>query len=103
MYSLEHICVCCTGLAAYIAYSYFQLAELQVVKPTFAIYDSDNDALARPFLLKRFEGAASNSTSLPGGQSRWRLPEDSSGVRLHSRLPIHSTTRFVASIFWIGL
>lgn len=49
--------------------------------PTFAIYDSDNDALARPFLLKRFESAdkAANSSSLPGGPSRWKLPQDSSG------------------------
>lgn len=79
----ENVTSSVTGLAAYVSYSYLQLVGLGVVPPTFAIYDSDNDALARPFLLRRFESTenAANTTSLPGGPFRWRLPQDSSGTR----------------------
>lgn len=79
----------------YVAYAILQCAVLQP-EPYYSIYDSDNWAKARWFLLKRL-GLASgqsryfspgsdyaifNSTTIagnPGRANRWLLGQDSSG------------------------
>lgn len=79
----------------YVAYAILQCAVLQP-EPYYSVYDSDNWAKARWFLLKRL-GLASgqsryftpgsdysvfNSTTIadnPGRANRWRLSQDSSG------------------------
>lgn len=79
----------------YVAYAVLQCTILQP-EPYYSVYDSDNWARARWFLLERlglapgqprgFTPAADfaifNSTaisSIPGGANRWRLPQDTSG------------------------
>ncbi len=83
------------GLLVYVAFAVLQCVGLQP-EPYYSIYDSDNWAKARWFLLKRLGLAPGqsrtftpeadfsifNSTAIsnvPGGYNRWRLPQDTSG------------------------
>lgn len=76
------------GLALFMAYAVLQISQLGVVQQTFPIYDSDNQAVGRPFLLKRFENiAATNANSTtPGSRGRWSLNEDPSGLSVQNKL-----------------
>ncbi|KAL3162410.1 hypothetical protein ABBQ32_010081 [Trebouxia sp. C0010 RCD-2024] len=83
------------GLLVYIVYAVVQCVVLQP-EPYYGVYDCDNWARARWFLLKRLglapdqsadftpDGFAMfNSThipNVPGGANRWRLPQDTSGA-----------------------
>ena len=86
------------GLLVYVVYAVVQCIVLQP-EPYYSIYDSNNWARARYFLLKRLglaptqpssftpgaDFAIFNSTAIwdvPGGPNRWRLPQDSSGQTL---------------------
>ena len=88
-------CFACAGLLVYVVFAVVQCALLQP-EPYYGVYDSDNWAKARWFLLKRLGldpgqpddfipgagFAVFNSThisSVPGGPNRWRLPQDTSG------------------------
>ena len=83
------------GLLVYVAFAVLQCVFLQP-EPYYSVYDSDNWAKARWFLLKRLGLAPGqsrtftpgadfsifNSTAIsnvPGGYNRWRLPQDTSG------------------------
>lgn len=88
-------CFLYAGLVIYIVYAVVQCVVLQP-EPYYPVYDSDNWARARWFLLKRLGLAPDqprdftpgagfamfNSThisNVPGGANRWRLPQDTSG------------------------
>jgi len=91
------------GLLVYVAFAVLQCTVLQP-EPYYGLYDSDNWARARWFLLKRL-GLASgqskgftpgadfsifNSTaisSVPGGPNTWRLPQDTSGQQQYCLCP----------------
>lgn len=83
------------GLLVYIVYAVVQCVVLQP-EPYYGVYDSDNWARARWFLLKRLglaPGQSADTTpgagfamfnsthisDVPGGANRWRLPQDTSG------------------------
>ncbi|KAL0047060.1 hypothetical protein WJX82_005420 [Trebouxia sp. C0006] len=85
-----------SSLLVYVAFAVLQCVGLQP-EPYYSIYDSDNWAKARWFLLKRLGLAPGqsrtftpeadfsifNSTAIsnvPGGYNRWRLPQDTSGM-----------------------
>lgn len=97
--SSPHVpCAPCAGLVVYVVYAVVQCVVLQP-EPYYGVYDSDNWAKARWFLLKRLGLAPDqpqdftpgagfaifNSThisNVPGGAHRWRLPQDTSGATL---------------------
>lgn len=85
----------CAGLVLYVAYAILQCSILHP-ESTYSVYDSDNFAKARWFLLKRLKLAQGqsrtfspgsdysifNSTMIanqPGGPNKWRLGQDPSG------------------------
>ena len=87
--------VVAAGLLVYVAFAVLQCVVLQP-EPYYSVYDSDNWAKARWFLLKRLGLAPGqsrrftpgadfsnfNSTAIsnvPGGCNIWRLPQDTSG------------------------
>jgi len=87
--------VVAAGLLVYVAFAVLQCVVLQP-EPYYSVYDSDNWAKARWFLLKRLGLAPGqsrrftpgadfsifNSTAIsnvPGGYNRWRLLQDTSG------------------------
>jgi len=89
--------VVAAGLLVYVAFAVLQCVVLQP-EPYYSVYDSDNWAKARWFLLKRLGLAPGqsrgftpgadfsifNSTAIsnvPGGYNRWRLQQDTSGKR----------------------
>ncbi|KAL0029268.1 hypothetical protein WJX79_006326 [Trebouxia sp. C0005] len=93
-------CLTCAAmilsLLVYVAFAVLQCVVLQP-EPYYSVYDSDNWAKARWFLLKRLGLAPGqsrgfmpgadfsifNSTAIsnvPGGYNRWRLPQDTSGM-----------------------
>ena len=106
---LEPSSLCCTsavvapsvcklldaGLLVYVVYTIIQCVVLQP-EQYYSVYDSNNWARARWFLLKRLGLAQGQSSSfslgadfaifnsthisnVPGGSNRWRLPQDTSG------------------------
>ena len=99
------------GLLVYILYAVVQCMVLQP-EPYYRVYDTDNWARARWFLLKRLRLAPDQSTeftpgaglavfnsthisNVPGGANRWRLPQDSSGEAAvhHTHLQCKSACR----------
>lgn len=88
-------CGCDAGILVYTAFAVLQCTVLRP-EPYYGLYDTDNWAKARWFLLKRMAVAAQepinsmpapefgifNSTAIsdsPGGPNRWRLSQDTSG------------------------
>ncbi|KAK9807795.1 hypothetical protein WJX72_009618 [[Myrmecia] bisecta] len=71
------------GLALYFAYAVLE-GKLSTATE-FPVYNSDNYARARWLLLARAATNSSNNTE-PGGPSRWRQPQDTSGLAAYLQL-----------------